>query len=60
MAENERLVKCEQRRHDCVMCNSNGKCVALNDTTFKRGRKTYKCPFYKARKDAEVIPNAED
>lgn len=51
----EKLVKCEQRRHDCVMCNSKGNCVALNNTVFKRyDGKTYTCPFYKNRQKAII------
>ena len=53
----QRLVKCEQRRRDCVMCNRNGKCIALIDTTFKKNGRTYKCPFYKTQKD--VVLNDE-
>jgi len=52
--------RCEQKRHDCFGCDSNGCCVVLNDTTFKkRNGRTYKCPFYKtvlqAGTNAEVI-----
>lgn len=47
----EKLVRCEQRRHNCVMCQ-DGCCNALNNTEFKKeDGTTYKCPFYKTIKD---------
>lgn len=47
----ETLVRCEQRRHNCVMCQ-DGCCTALNNTEFKKKNGiTYKCPFYKTIKD---------
>jgi hypothetical protein len=44
----ERRKPCLQKRLDCVMCDSYGKCKALDNTYFM-DKKTYKpkrCPFY--------------
>lgn len=44
--------RCEQRLHDCFACTPSGCCKVLNDTSFKNDDgDTYKCPFYKKRKD---------
>lgn len=41
------LPKCDQKRHDCLMCDENGCCISLTNTKFFHK----KCPFYKKRID---------
>ena len=43
------LEKCKERKTDCVCRNTDGQCVALQDTNFTRKDGTrYECPFYKS------------
>ena len=43
------LEYCKQGRVDCVCRNTDGECVALQDTNFTRKDGTrYECPFYKS------------
>lgn len=42
------LEQCKETKKDCVCRNTDGECVALQDTDFKLKDGTrYECPFYK-------------